>query len=278
MTTIMKRASRPIRWLLLAGGMWAWGVASWPGPPPPGVAVPDRAPIRISVSFGREVGEKPIDGRLLVLLSTSDKGEPGSRSTTDPKTQQIFGINVDGLAPDQEAVIDEKALGYPVESLRQVPPGRYRVQAVLHKYETFHRADGHTVKLPMDRGEGQQWARAPGNLYSTPQDVTIEPGDAAATIRVRLDKVIPPIPEPATTKYIKHEQDPERAAHEVLGPADAPRRHVLLPEGFDEHPEARYPLVIFHGHFPQTFGGFREEPPDPEPQARVQRAVPSARL
>ena len=38
---------------------------------------------------------------------------------------------------------------------------------------------------------------------------------------------------------------------------------MLLPEGFDSHPEARYPLVIFHGHFPQTFGGFREEPPDP---------------
>ena len=39
--------------------------------------------------------------------------------------------------------------------------------------------------------------------------------------------------------------------------------HVLLPEGFDSHPTARYPLVIFHGHFPQTFEGFREEPPDP---------------
>ena len=38
---------------------------------------------------------------------------------------------------------------------------------------------------------------------------------------------------------------------------------VLLPEGFDEHPNARYPLIINHGHFPRTFGGFREEPPDP---------------
>ena len=38
--------------------------------------------------------------------------------------------------------------------------------------------------------------------------------------------------------------------------------HVLLPEGFDSHPDAHYPLVIFHGHFPQTFSGFREEPPD----------------
>ena len=43
--------------------------------------------------------------------------------------------------------------------------------------------------------------------------------------------------------------------------------HVLLPEGFDEHPDARYPLVIYHGHFPPAFGGFREEPPDSEPEA-----------
>ena len=32
--------------------------------------------------------------------------------------------------------------------------------------------------------------------------------------------------------------------------------NVLLPEGFDSHPNARYPLVIFHGHFPADFGGF----------------------
>jgi hypothetical protein len=39
--------------------------------------------------------------------------------------------------------------------------------------------------------------------------------------------------------------------------------NVLLPEGWDTHPEARYPLFIFHGHFPYSFTGFREEPPDP---------------
>ncbi|MGH7559694.1 MAG: hypothetical protein ACRENB_01610, partial [Gemmatimonadales bacterium] len=38
--------------------------------------------------------------------------------------------------------------------------------------------------------------------------------------------------------------------------------HVLLPEGFDEHPAARYPLVVNHGHFPADMGGFRPEPPD----------------
>ncbi|MEM1119827.1 MAG: alpha/beta hydrolase-fold protein, partial [Bacteroidota bacterium] len=39
--------------------------------------------------------------------------------------------------------------------------------------------------------------------------------------------------------------------------------HVLLPKGFDEHPEVKYPLAIMHGHFPYDFGGFRETPPDP---------------
>ena len=27
------------------------------------------------------------------------------------------------------------------------------------------------------------------------------------------------------------------------------------PMVFDEHPEARYPLMVFHGHFPADFGG-----------------------
>ena len=52
--------------------------------------------------------------------------------------------------------------------------------------------------------------------------------------------------------------------------------HVLLPEGFDEHPDARYPLVIYHGHFPRDFGGFREEPPDPEPEVRATASASSS--
>jgi hypothetical protein len=38
---------------------------------------------------------------------------------------------------------------------------------------------------------------------------------------------------------------------------------VLLPKGFDEHPEARFPLMLNHGHFDAAFDEFREEPPDP---------------
>ena len=95
------------------------------------------------------------------------------------------------------------------------------VQALLHRYETFRRSDGHTVKLPMDRGEGQQWNRAPGNLYSTPQKITVGNNQ---TVKITLDKIIPPIVPPKDTKYIKHIKLQSKLLDEVLGTAHAPRR------------------------------------------------------
>ena len=38
----------------------------------------------------------------------------------------------------------------------------------------------------------------------------------------------------------------------------------LLPFGWADHPESRYPLAVFHGHFPADFGGWRTSPPDPD--------------
>ena len=157
--------------------------------------------------------------------------------------------------------VDAAAFGYPVRSLAQVKPGEYFVQALLHKYETFHRADGHVVKLPMDRGEGQQWNRAPGNLYSKPAEDGDRPGITHLAHARSGD--------PADSRAEGHQvhpacQDPERAADEVLGTARCiSARTCSLPEGFDEHPAARYPLIINHGHFPADFDGFRTEPPDP---------------
>ena len=130
----------------------------------------------------------------------------------------------------------------------------------------------------MDRGEGQQWNKAPGNLYSTPREVEIDPAERHAARRSSLDKVIPPIPPPATTKYIKHERIQSERLTKFWGRPMHLGAHVLLPEGFDAHPEARYPLVIFHGHFPQTIRRVPRGAARPEPQARVQRAVPPARL
>src|SRR5206468_6412136 len=133
--------------------------------------------VRFAITLPATFAGEPLDGRLLLLVSTDDRKEPRFQiSDTDvSKSQQVFGIDVEALRPGQEAVIDERVLGYPLETLGDVPAGTYNVQALLHRYEIFRRADGHVVKLPMDRGEGQQWNRAPGNLLSTPRKVTIDP-------------------------------------------------------------------------------------------------------
>ena len=218
---------------------------------------------RFAVSFTAETSATPLDGRLLLMISKDPGREPRFQIADGPATQIAFGIDVDGLAPGTEATFDSGVRGWPIDSIDDIPPGRYRVQALLHKYETFSRADGHVVKLPMDRGEGQQWNRAPGNLLNDPVDVEIDPAKGA-TIRVVMDKTIPPIADPPTTKYIKHVRIQSKLLTKFWGRPMHLGAHVLVPEGFDEHPEARYPLMVFHGHFPYTFGGFREEPPDPD--------------
>jgi len=213
------------------------------------------------ISFPEELSEQPLDGRLLLMISSNDQAEPRFQISDGPDTQLIFGVDVESLNPGEEAVIDSAVFGYPLESTADIPKGDYFVQALLHKYETFHRSDGHTVKLPMDNGEGQRWNRSPGNLYSTPEKVSIDPTQDRS-IQIEMDQKIPPIPDPPETEYIKHVKIQSELLTEFWGRPMHLGAHVLLPEGFEEHPDARYPLVVFHGHFPYTFGGFREEPPD----------------
>jgi hypothetical protein len=214
------------------------------------------------IAFPAERSAAPLDGRLLLLLSTDPAAEPRLQINGSLKTQLVFGMDVEALAPGASATVDDSAFGYPIRSLSQVPPGDYYVQALLHRYETFHRADGHTVKLPMDRGEGQQWNRAPGNLYSKPLKISIG-RSVPAPIAISLSEEIPPIPAPKDTKYVRHVRIQSKLLSQFWGRPMYLGAHVLLPEGFDDHPEARYPLAVFHGHFPADIDGFRTTPPDP---------------
>jgi hypothetical protein len=232
-------------------------VAQVPSAPPP-----LRPSASVAVSFPASRSATPLDGRLLLLVSTDSTSEPRFQIADGPGTQVVFGTDVDGWAPGKDVTVGADAFGYPVRSLADLPPGRYWVQALLHRYETFRRSDGHVVKLPPDRGEGQQWNRKPGNLYSTPQWM---PLDARLRIRnvIALDQEIAPIPDPQDSKYIRHVTIVSERLSKFWGRPVTIGANVLLPEGYDTHPNARYPLVVNHGHFPYTFDGFRAEPHDP---------------
>lgn len=216
---------------------------------------------RITVSVPASHGAKALDGRVLFLLSNDTSQEPRMQIDDTLKSQQVFGVTVDGLKPGEPVTIDNSAAGYPHRRLSDVPPGEYTVQAVLNVYETFHRADGKTIKLAPDRGEGQHWNLAPGNLYSKPQRMRVGPG--APPIAVALDQVIPPIPPEPDTEWVKHIRIQSDLLTRFWGRPMFLSAIVLLPQGWAEHPNAHYPEMIFEGHFPDGVPDFRTTPPDP---------------
>jgi len=215
-----------------------------------------------SVQFAPGLTDATQDGRLLLLLATHDEQEPRFLVNNSAETQLIFGRNVEGWQAGSAVLIDEFAIGFPLPDLSAVPAGTYYVQAVLNRYRDFHLANGKVVSLPPDRGEGQQWNKKPGNFYSEPVPIEIG-GGTEEKFSILLDREIPAIDPPGDTPYIKHIRMRSELLSEFWGEDVYLGAHVLLPHGFDEHPDARFPLMIFHGHFPDDFGGFRSEPPDP---------------
>lgn len=215
----------------------------------------------ISIKLPDSISKKRVDGRLLLMFSKNFSGEPRNQINDAPTTQQIFGVDVDGWQPGTTKMISPDSFGYPIEKISDIPAGEYNVQAVFHVYETFHRKDGHVVKLPMDRGEGQHWNSAPGNFYSVPAKINFDPKTKIAH-NVVLTKIIPPIKEPEDTKYVKHIKIQSKLLTEFWGRPMYLGAHILLPEGWNTHPDVKYPLAIFHGHFPSDFGGWRTTAPD----------------
>jgi hypothetical protein len=219
--------------------------------------------VSFRVTMPKSVHNAPVDGRLLVILSKDGSREPRMQVSLDAlTTQQMFGVNVDGLQPNGSAVVNASAFGYPLNNLKQIPAGAYYVQAVFNMYETFHRADGHVLKLPMDHWEGQNWSTKPGNLYSTPRQIWIDP-KSGGKVDISLDKVIPEKPYPKDTKYVKYVRIQSKLLTAFWGRPIWLGAFVILPEGYDSHPDAHYPLIVNPAHFPASITDFSDIPPDP---------------
>ena len=219
--------------------------------------------LRFEITFPTERSRAPLDGRLLVLISTDTSAEPRFQISDAPGTQQVFGVDVDAWKPGETRTVYAGAFGYPLRSIADVPRGTYRVQALLNRYETFRRSDGYVVKLPPDKWEGQQWNRKPGNLYSKPRATALD-ASRADVVRLTLDQEIPPVDDFAKqeTRYVKYVKIRSERLSKFWGRDVELGAWVLLPWGFDEHPSARYPLMVNHGHFPSSLGNWRETPPD----------------
>ena len=213
---------------------------------------------KFEITYPEKFSENGYDGRLLLMISNNSNAEPRFQINDSHHTQIIFGIDVESWKSGETQIFDSNVYGYPIKSIGNLKEGEYYVQAFLHKYETFNLSTGYKVKLPKDQGEGQKWNISPKNLYSTPKKVKISKSGA---IKISLENEISPIEPIKDSKYIKHVKIKSEMLSKFWGRDMFLQANVLVPHNFNKNSKVKYPLMIFHGHFPNTFRGFRTEPP-----------------
>ncbi|KAJ3316201.1 hypothetical protein HDU76_001990, partial [Blyttiomyces sp. JEL0837] len=227
--------------------------------------------------------QKPLDGRLMLLVSKDFSAEPRFQIGLQKKdktgnivyhdSQQVFGKDVEDWTGDEVhfTTTDTQIKGWPLKKLSDIPDGTYQIQAFLNIYKTYHRADGHTVKLHPDMNEGQHWFFSPGNLYSVPEKIVVEGGRVVqGSVDILLDKVVGEAPKvEEETDYIKRVTIRSERLSKFWNTDIYISAMVLLPQGFwePEHKDAQYPLVVYQGHFSPYWSTpvrFRDHPADPD--------------
>ncbi|MEM9760337.1 MAG: alpha/beta hydrolase-fold protein [Pseudomonadota bacterium] len=203
--------------------------------------------------------EVPVVGRVFFIVSRDDDEMPhlGTGVTGNP----LWGVDVrDFKAGDTALIRDGEATvsGYPFDSLAGLPPGDYYVQAFLNVYTTFHRADGHVIEAHMNSGAFQNPFKAPGNAYS--DVIRLEVGDEGFdAVDLTIDSVIQPSRPLAEgevlqlgnfedTEWVRYIKIRSEKLSEFWGRDFYIGANILLPPGYDESPDAVYPVLYMQGH------------------------------
>jgi hypothetical protein len=197
---------------------------------------------RFEITVPPAVRAQPLTGRLVVVVARNPQPEP--RMLVAPQGPAIFAVDLDELQAGQPAIVDEKALGYPF-SLSALPPGDYYAQAIVNVYERVTRADGKRIWVHVNDGTQEVMQIAPGNLYSEVQKIRV---GAGGQVRLVLDRIIPRSPRPADTDWVKRVSIRSNKLSTFWGRPVFVHATVLLPKGYREHPDVRYPTVFTFGH------------------------------
>ena len=220
-----------------------------------------------AASAMRQLGlELPAYGRAYVIVTRDSTRQP--RQQVDVAGVPFWGMDVAAWRPGSTITLadSDDVFGYPLRRFADLPAGAYFVQAFLNVYTTFQRADGHSVRLHQDQGEGQDPWRSPGNAYSPVQRVQLDPATGGA-VRLVLSEIVPPI-DPA----------PPGGTLQQGNPADRPQvrfvkirsellskfwgrdmyigANVLLPRDYESQPDRRYPAIYLQGHYPGSGAPF----------------------
>jgi len=190
--------------------------------------------LRIDVIADPVLKLTPTDGRLFVVLGKTARPEPRTTiGRTGMDAAPVLAVDVTAFDGKRPGVIDGRSVAFPVASLAEVPPGDYVAQAVL------------------DTNIDLKSVNAPGNLYSDPTTVRIDPS-AGGVVRLTLSSRVPNESLPSSTDILRFVKIQSKLLSAFHGRPMYLRAGVVLPRGFDQEPARKYPLRVHIGGY-----GFR---------------------
>ena len=199
-------------------------------------------------------------GRLLVVMV------PGGRQAGEPRfligrtgrrAVPTLGVDAPELAPGDRVTVGAGAAAFPVETLRDLPAGEYRVQAVLATNRDIRRVD------------------AAGNLYSDVRRLDLDP-DRSTPVRLRLTHRIPDEHLPDETELLRFVRIRSERLSAFHGRPIHLRAGVILPPGHGEDAARRYPLRVRIGGYGARYTGVQRmmRPGSPFPTAWLDSDAP----
>jgi hypothetical protein len=195
------------------------------------------AALRFEVRLAEGLAEGPVSGRLLVVLSPEGRRGREPRlgiGRTGMGAPPLLGRDVERLAPGGSAVLDAGSAIFPIGQLGALPPGDYLAQAVLHVNKDLNVVN------------------APGDLYSEPMRVALDPS-RDETFRLELSRRLPEERLPADSGLVRYVKLPSKLLSDFHGRPIFLRASVILPRGFDDEPDRRYPLRVHIGGYGSRF-------------------------
>ena len=157
---------------------------------------------------------KPTDGRVMVVIGKSQNPEPRfTIGNTGMNTPVVLGADGNGFAAGKEVAVTTSSEIFPIESLKVLPEGDYVVQAVFDWNPD--------LRLP----------NAPGNLYSKPQKMRLDPA-AGYDIKITLTEQVPAETLPKDTDSVKYLKFESKLQSQFFGRPMFLRVGVALPREF----------------------------------------------
>ncbi len=188
-------------------------------------------PLRFVVSYDAAIpGPGPFSGRVYVMLTARDH-EPRFGPSWQG-TEPFYAVDVTDWKPGEPLVFDDGAVSYP-GPFSELAAGTWAVQAVMRS----------------NHDSPSNWS-GPGtaNGEELRRDLGPDSGDVALVI----DRMVEARPEPPQAQRVRVVEVPSDLLSAFHGRDVVMRATVVLPQGYGDDPQRRYPALYSIGGFGAT--------------------------